>query len=292
MNVSSPHSTLGNAPEPATVQSWLAEAARQLTAAAISTARLDAELILAHTIRRPRTWLHGHGDHQLDIRHVDIANARLDLRLDFVPVAYIIGHKEFYGRRFKVTTATLIPRPESEALIELLDKAVPRNLRLITDRPLRLVDVGTGSGCLGITAKLEYPEFDVSLTDISRHALRIAEENTTTLQAEVTLMQSDLLASYPFAANVIIANLPYVNPEWERSKETDHEPAGALFAENNGLALIFKLLAQTKEKLAIGGSLILEADPEQHAAIIKEAATYGLILNETKDYGLLFNRLA
>lgn len=293
MNANSPHRTPGNTvPVPTSVNAWLASAVRQLGAAGVPSARLDAELILAHTVRQPRTWLHGHGDDTLDARHIEIANARLDLRLDYVPIAYIIGHKEFYGRKFKVTTATLIPRPESETLIELLGKAVPSNLQLIADTPLRLADVGTGSGCLGITAKLEYPELDVTLTDISRHALTVAEENATTLHADVELLQSDLLEAYPFTADIIIANLPYVDPEWQRSKETDHEPAGALFADNHGLALIFRLLLQTKTKLALGGKLILEADPEQHPAIIKEAAKYGLVLSEHQDYGLLFDRLA
>lgn len=275
-----------------TVKVWLDEATRQLTAAGIPSARLDAELLLAHTVRKPRTWLHGHVDDALDSRQIEIAHARLDLRLDRVPVAYIIGHKEFYGRSFKVTTATLIPRPESEALIELLDEALPKNERLIAERPLRLVDIGTGSGSLGITAKLEHPELDVTLTDVSRHALNIAEENATALRADVELIQSDLLTSYPFIADVIVANLPYVDPEWERSPETDHEPASALFAANNGLALIFELIIQTKEKLALGGKLILEADPEQHTAIKKEAARYGLVLHESRDYGLLFDKLA
>lgn len=275
-----------------TVKDWIDDATRQLETANIPSARLDAELLLAHTIRKPRTWLHGHIDDPLDSRQLEIARARLDLRLDRVPVAYIIGHKEFYGRTFKVTTATLIPRPESETLIELLDEALPKNESLIVERPLRLVDIGTGSGCLGITAKLQHPELDVTLTDVSRHALNIAEENAETLHADVELIQSDLLTSYPFIADVIIANLPYVDPEWERSPETDHEPASALFALNHGLALIFELIIQTKEKLAIGGKLILEADPEQHDAIKKEAAKYGLVLNEQRDYGLLFDKLA
>lgn len=275
-----------------TIYNWLVEATRQLTLAEIPSARLDAELILAHTIRKTRTWLHGHGDDPLESRHIEIANARLDLRLDRVPVAYIIGHKEFYGRHFKVTTATLVPRPESEDLIELLSKALPKNETLLNEQPLRLVDVGTGSGILGITAKLEHPELDVTLLDISRHALKVAQENTETLQAEVTTTQSDLLSGYPFKADIIIANLPYVDPEWERSPETDHEPQEALFANNSGLSLIFDLLPQTKLKLALGGKLILEADPEQHLKIIKEASKYGLIHVETLGYGLLFDKLA
>ncbi len=275
-----------------TIKDWLDSATRQLLFANIPSARLDAELLLAHTIRKPRTWLHSHGDDALDSRQLEIARARLDLRLDRVPVAYIVGHKEFYGHPFKVTTATLIPRPESETLIELLGEALPKNERLIVERPLRLVDVGTGSGNLGITAKLTHPELDVTLLDISRHALNVAEENAEALHADVDTIQSDLLTSYPFVADIIIANLPYVDVEWERSPETEHEPESALFAPNNGLALIFELLVQTKEKLALGGKLILEADPAQHKAIIREAAIYGFVLHEQRDYGLLLDKLA
>lgn len=288
MNANLPPKTPANT---FTVADWLAEATRQLVFADIPSARLDAELLLAHTLRKPRTWLHGHGDETLSERHREIANARLDLRLDRVPVAYIIGHKEFYGRMFKVTTATLIPRPESESLIALLNEALPRNHSLLPEA-LKVVDVGTGSGILGITAKLEHPELDVTLLDISRHSLTVAQDNAATLNAEVSSLQSDLLTSYPFIADVIIANLPYVNPEWERSPETNHEPAEALFATNNGLSLIFELLIQSKEKLAYGGKLILEADPEQHPAIIKEATKYGLILVKIDGYGLLFDKLA
>jgi len=280
-----------NLPSALTVNDWLAEATHQLVFKNVPSARLDAELLLAHTLRQPRTWLHGHGDDELEDRMIEIANARLDLRIDRVPVAYIIGHKEFYGRRFKVTTATLIPRPESEALIELLKKALPKNESLLNERPLRLVDVGTGSGILGITAKLEHPELDVTLADISRHALKVAATNATTLQADVALLQSNLLAEYPFVADIIVANLPYVNPEWERSPETDHEPPLALFAEKNGLALIFELLTQTKAKLVNGGKLLLEADPEQHPEIVKEAIKNGLVLTETNDYAILLEKL-
>jgi len=276
-------------PQPLAINDWLTDATHQLVMAGIPSARLDSELILAHTLRKNRSYLHAHPEDLMSARELEIASARLSLRLDRVPVAYIIGHKEFYGQQFYVTTATLIPRPESEMLIELLKKVAPRNASLLPEQ-LRLVDVGTGSGALGITAKLLYPELDATLVDISRHALNIAEKNATALDVEVTILQSNLLAGYPFAADIIIANLPYVDPEWERSPETDHEPSEALFAGNHGKALIYELLIQTHDKLVSGGSLILEADPEQHADIIAEAKKYGLTFIETLDYAILLKK--
>lgn len=273
------------------INEWLQRATAELTGLGISSARLDAELILAHTLRVPRTYLHAHPDSVITDRQEEISNARLALRVDRVPVAYIIGHKEFYGRRFRVTSATLIPRPESEVLLELLRQAIPSPHRLITDDPLRLLDVGTGSGCLGITAKLLFPELDVTLIDNSRHALKIAQQNSVEHHAKVGILQSDLLANYPFTADIIIANLPYVDVEWERSPETNHEPASALFASKNGLSLIYELLVQTNSQLARGGHLILEADPQQHPAITMAAKKEGLLLQEADSYGLLFQKI-
>ncbi|HEY8992393.1 MAG TPA: peptide chain release factor N(5)-glutamine methyltransferase [Candidatus Microsaccharimonas sp.] len=279
-------------PQALAINDWLADATRQLVFADISSARLDSELILAHTLRKTRSYLHAHPEEELTDRSIEIANARLILRLERVPVAYIIGHKEFYGHKFSVSTATLIPRPESESLIELLKQVIPRNISLLKENPLRLIDVGTGSGALGITAKLLYPELSVTLSDMSRHALKIAEKNAKDLEADVSILRSNLLADYPFTANIIVANLPYVDPEWERSPETEHEPAEALFAARGGKALIYELLVQTKDKLINGGSLILEADPEQHPAIIAEAKKYSLLLSEQDGYGLLFEKIA
>ena len=258
---------------------WLRDAADQLAEADIPSARLDAEIILAHTIRKSRTWIHAHGDEKLTQRFIDIANARLDLRLDRTPIAYIIGHKEFYSRSFKVTPSVLIPRPESESIITLLKKHIPANAR-------RLIDVGTGSGCLGITAKLELPELNVTLVDISRHALKVAENNADTLHADVTLIQSNLLAQAPGMFDIVIANLPYVDKAWERSPETNKEPELALFANDSGLALIEQLLLQLPESLNPSALILLEADPTQHEAIITHATKLGLKHVETEGYAI------
>lgn len=261
-----------------TIDTWLVSAIRQLIDAGIPSARLDAELILAHTLRNGRTWLHAHGDDLLDNRQREIADARLRLRLDRVPIAYIVGHKDFYGRRFRVTAATLIPRPESETIIELL-KELP-----ITPS-MRLVDVGTGSGCLGITAKLERPELEVTLADIDSHAITVAKKNATMLKADVTIIKSNLLGDYPYQADIILANLPYVDHEWERSPETDHEPSVALFANDTGLALIKELIHQTTTKLTPGGYILIESDIRQRHAINHYAAKHTLQL--IKEDGLI-----
>lgn len=270
---------------PTSVRIWLRDAAEQLADAGISSALLDAEVILAHTLHRSRTWLHAHDDEVIPLRKLEIASARLDLRLDRTPVAYIIGHKEFYGRLFKVTPSVLIPRPESETIIELLHN-------LCHGSPQTLLDIGTGSGCLGITAKLEHPELSVTLIDISHHALTVAEKNAEALGAAVTLVKNNLLApnpQLPARADIIVANLPYVDRSWGRSPETNHEPELALFAEKNGRALIEKLLQEAVPYLDPDGHLLLESDPEQQPAIIDYATTLGYTHLATDDYCLVFS---
>ena len=265
------------------IRIWLRDAAEQLADVGIASALLDAEIILAHTLRKSRTWLHAHDDEAISPRELEIANARLDLRLDRTPVAYIVGHKWFYGRLFKVSPATLIPRPESEVLIELLNTYITQDMKT-------LIDVGTGSGCLGITAKLDHPHLTVTLTDISRHAFTIAESNAEALGADVAVIRSDLLASTPHTTDIIIANLPYVDRSWERSPETNYEPELALFADKNGVALIFELIAQAVPRLRSNGLLILEADPYQHARIVAFAIAGGLVHVAGKDYGLVLRK--
>jgi len=247
-----------------TISAWLKQATDELADDLLPSPRLDAEIILAHTIRHPRTYLHAHGDDDLSARDEDIANARIELRKDRVPVAYIIGHKEFYGRRFMVSPAVLIPRPESEQLLDMLQRLMPNSAELPGVVEKRLVDIGTGSGCLGITAKLLFPEFDVALVDTSRHALTIAEKNAAQLGADVETYVSDLLMNYPYSPDIVIANLPYVDRSWDyQSPELANEPAEALYADDGGLAIIKRCIEQVGTRAKPGALLLLEADPSQ-----------------------------
>lgn len=263
-----------------TINQWLKSVSNEFADAVLPSARLDAEIILAHTLNKPRTWLHAHGDEEIDPRRKDIADARAELRLERVPVAYIIGHKEFYGRRFAVSPHVLIPRPESEVLIDLLKDHFPTGAK-------QLVDVGTGSGNLGITAKLVFPELSVTLIDISKDALRVAEQNAAAHQADIRLLESNLLDRYPLKADVVIANLPYVDPDWTNtSPELKNEPSLALYAANHGLKLIYELIDTISGHVAPQALILLEADDRQHTAIIDYATTKGFTFIETRGLGI------
>ncbi len=266
------------------IDEWLMIATKELVSADIQSARLDAELILSHTLHKPRTYLHAHGDEALDDRREEVANARLQMRIEHTPVAYIVGHKEFYGRQFKTTPAALIPRPESETIIDLLKEIITNNKLLVTSK-IHLVDVGTGTGCLGITAKLEWPKLNVTLTDDSQHALNLARKNARLLGAETSFIKNNLLRGFTAPTDIIIANLPYVDRTWEVSPETKSEPDEALFARNEGLDLILQLIEQATLILETGGHLLLESDKRQHADIIAFAEKHGL--NHRKTSGLI-----
>ena len=264
------------------ISEWLKTATKSLKNIGISSARLDAELILANTLRKNRTYLHAHLDEEIDPRRFDIANARLDLRLDRVPIAYILGYKEFYGRKFTVSPSVLIPRPESEDLISLFLELTASE---IAEKVL--IDVGTGSGCLGITAKLERSNLSVILSDISKPALNIAEKNANALNADVHIQQQSLLNGQLKPVDYIFANLPYVDKNWDVSPELQYEPDIALFAEDEGLKLILQLISQVPRCLTSEGLLFIEADPQQHNRIINEAVKNGFVRERVLNYILV-----
>ena len=138
-----------------------------------------------------------------------------------------------------------------------------------------LIDVGTGSGCLGITAKLERNNLSVILSDISKPALKITEKNADTLKADVTIQQQSLLNGQIRPVDYIFANLPYVDKDWDVSPELKYEPELALFAEDEGLKLISELISQAPRCLTSNGLLFIEADTCQHNRIINIAIKNG-----------------
>ncbi len=267
-----------------TIKFWLDCATNRLKKATIGTPRLDTEVILAHILKRPRIYLHAHPEKTLSIFQVKKANLLLEKRLSHQPIAYLTRQKEFYRRNFIVTPSVLIPRPTSETIIEELKKIVKLNKHEV------LYDIGTGSGILGITAKLELPNLNVTLSDISHSALLVARRNAKLLKSDVKITSSNLLTNLPPNPDLIIANLPYVDSSWMRSPETNFEPKIALFADEGGLEIIQKLIDQASTKIAPSGYLLLEADPAQHEQIHQYSLKKQFVLIKTIDYVVILQK--
>lgn len=225
--------------------------------------RLDAELIVARTLNQDRSFLPAHPDYEFSPQELVQIEAWATRRRAGEPLAYIFGEKAFYGRDFIVTPATLIPRPETEALIDLAK----------TFQSHTILDVGTGSGCIAITLALELPQATVSAVDISSAALKVAAKNAQKLGATVHFTRSNLLERAQ-SYDLIVANLPYVDRDWDwLSPELKFEPATALYTDDGGLALVKQLIQQAPTHLNRRGKLLLEADLSQHQKIADFAAT-------------------
>lgn len=238
---------------------------------------LDSELILLNVLgEKDRSFFAVHGDQILPSEQLKKFEEMVEKREKGVPLAYILGIKEFYGRNFSVSPEVLIPRPESEAIIDFA-KELPVK---------RIIDVGTGSGCLGISLKLELPEAKISATDISKDALIIARENAENLGADVEFFESNLLEKVEGEFDLIVANLPYVSRDWDWTSGIEFEPETALFAEDNGLFLIKKLVEQAEGRTKY---LILESDTSQQKEIIDFAKTYGFRLIKKGNFVTVFS---
>lgn len=271
---------------PVKLKAWLSQSTAVLTSAGIPTARLDAELLLAHVIRKNRTWLIAHSDELLDDTQISALESLLTRRQNREPLAYLTGSKEFYGRSFIVTSNVLIPRPETETLIDVV-----KNLPLLGSPNIH--DVGTGTGCIAITMALELPLASVSASDVSAAAVAVAHKNANLLKANVDIQIDYLITTYSTNKifDVITANLPYVDKDWEVSPELNHEPSLALFAPDHGLGLIKKLIVQSTTCLTSNGYLVLEADPCQHQDITVYAKNHGFNLIENCDYIVVLQKI-
>ncbi|MBR3236497.1 peptide chain release factor N(5)-glutamine methyltransferase [Candidatus Saccharibacteria bacterium] len=201
----------------------------------------------------------------------------------------------FYGREFAVNPDVLIPRPETEMIIDAVLNLVGKPFlpgikpnKAMLSLNLKIVDVGTGSGCIAVTLKKEIPEAEITATDISKTALNVAKENAKKFGTDINFVESDLLDKIDFAPDLVVANLPYVDKDWDwiDKEALAKEPSIALYAENRGLALIYKLIDQVAEQKI--SHLILEADPCQHEAIINYAMEKKYVLQETRGFILNF----
>ena len=246
----------------------------------------DAEHLLLHTSGLRRTILFTDPTHELTATQRSAYEAAITRRLTLEPIQYITGTQEFYGLPFHVTPAVLIPRPETELLVEAVLHVLQR---LPSTQPLRIADVGTGSGIIAITLAVHLPQAHITALDISPAALAIARHNVETHQVadRITFLQSDLLSAVPGQTfDAIVSNPPYIPTTDQPTlhpQVRDHEPHTALYAGPHGLDIYQRLIPQAHAALLPGGLLALEIGHGQNESI------QGL-LSEWKDL-LLINDL-
>lgn len=258
-----------------TSSDWLTQATTQLKRCNfINNARLEAELLMSFVLRCDRLQLQLRLNDNLDNDQISTLNQILVQRLDNYPLAYITNSKEFYGRSFQVSPSVLIPRPESEVMIEQALQIMNNNFIIQQNSAVKILDVGCGSGALGLTLASELAQcgidYQLTLADISASALDIARHNAQALHITADFIISDLLKDIPQVSfDFILANLPYVDRQWSFIKNVDFEPDLSLYADNKGLALIFRLIDQlvAMNNNSTHGWLLLESDPIQQSAI-------------------------
>ncbi len=234
------------------------------------TPALDAQTLLAHVLQRPRAWLLAHPEAHLTAAQTAILEQALARLKDGQPLPYVLGEWEFFGLTFEVTPAVLIPRPETELLVE-------RALAWWHDHPerCRAADVGTGSGCLGISLAVHAPTLRVFATDLSFAALTVTRRNAARhgVTDRIRTVCCDLLTPFPCTFDLILANLPYLPSQTLRQLAVyRREPTLALDGGPDGLDVIRRLLEQAACRLAPGGLLLLEIEASQGETVASLAA--------------------
>ena len=291
-------------PNPMDIRAALKEGMAQLRAAQIPSHTLATELLLMHALGRDRAWMYGHLDESLDPATAEKIRALIARRAAGEPVQHLTGKQEFWGLEFEVTPAVLIPRPETEHVMEVaLARLGERGIKIHMDtgaprEKLRVADVGTGSGCLAVALAWELPHAEVVATDISGPALEVARRNAARhgVTDRIQFLQCDLLTGIENTApasagarhavpastengprfDLIVSNPPYIarNDAAQLQREVrDHEPHAALFGGPTGIEMYQRLIDQARDLLRDRGILVLELghDSAEHVRGIFDA---------------------
>jgi release factor glutamine methyltransferase len=240
----------------------LTSAIARLTTEQVPSPRMNAELLLMFTLGCDRAYLHAHPERELTVDEKTRYDAALANRARGVPAQYITGHQEFWGVDLIVTPAVLIPRPETEHVIETVLDCVGRAPSPAS--PLRILDVGTGSGCIALSLAKELPQAEIHATDISAAALEVARANAARhkLESRIQFREADLLAGFENNSfDFIVSNPPYVGESEQDQVQLEvrkFEPRNAVFAGPTGVEAIARLIPQAYSALKPGGWLIME----------------------------------
>jgi release factor glutamine methyltransferase len=260
----------------------VADALREARAANVE--RLDAQLLLARLLNRPRSWLLAHDDAVLDTAAAAAWHALLVRRAAGEPLAYLLGEKEFRGLMLKVDPRVLVPRPETEHLVdwalELLDGA-------LHDRAApRVIDLGTGSGAIAIAVRHAHPAADMTATDASEAALAVARDNAQRLGLAIRFAAGSWWSAVPGAAeagfDLALSNPPYIAERDPHLPALNHEPAAALTPGGDGLGALRAIIAGAAQRLAPGGWLLVEHGFDQADAVQALLRAHGFASIETR----------
>ncbi len=240
-------------------------------------ARLDSQVLLAYALNVSRTWLFTWPDKALDGATLTAFNALIEERKSGTPIAYITGYRDFWSLRLKVTPDTLIPRADTELLVE-----TALTLKNV-EKPCDVIDLGTGTGAIALSLANECPSWRITATDINPKTLAVAKENATTLELAVSFKESAWFDAINDRYDLVISNPPYIESDDPHLQQGDlrFEPAGALASGQDGLDDIRRLVQQALKHLKKDGYLLLEHGYQQAEAVRSLMAKAGYIDIET-----------
>lgn len=250
-----------NAQKVAHLVKWGSEQCHKIS----DSPQLDAELLLTHAINKPRSFCRTWPDKELNVDQVLAFKELIQLRLKPTPIAYILGYKEFWSRDFIVNESTLIPRPETELLIE---KAL--DFLNTKSKPQSILDLGTGTGCIAITLKLEEERHNIVAVDYSSEALNIAKKNAHNLRADVSFIESNWFQNIPIQQfDLIVSNPPYIPKHDKHLSQGDlpAEPISALASGEDGLDDIQLISSNSWQYLNTGGMVLIEHGYDQKESV-------------------------
>ena len=228
--------------------------------ASSSTPRLDAQVLLELATGLSKTQLMSQMHSPLKVKEEKAYEQLLNRRLQHEPIAYITRSKQFYSYDFYVDNRVLIPRPESESLIEL-------TLAELLHRDGRILEIGTGSGCIAVTLKKKCPDAKICASDSSHDALEIARKNAGIHQAEIDFRYGNLFDPWSERFDIIVANLPYLPDDMPTQPDLEYEPSSALLGGKDGLELYREFMPQAVKQLSSNGIIAIEHLPSQFTSI-------------------------
>ena len=225
--------------------------------------RLDCELLWCHILQRERSWLLAHSDYRISDKERAIFGSYFAQRLAGEPLAYLLGCKEFWSMPIEVSNKVLVPRPETELLVELALKLLDKQDKL------RVADLGTGSGAIALALAQERPDWWILATDISPEALTVAQSNAVRLKLQINFASGDWCQALPKTSKVqaIIANPPYLADDDPHLPGLSHEPRSALVAGPSGYEQLQRIIGESYQFLSDGGFILLEHGHQQGAKV-------------------------